>query len=177
MAIDCYEAEKYDMALEFAEKAFDLKCNQHSMMTIMLIVSIIDGNLEKTLDVCDKYYTLFYTYDEVSRFIFRVKNTLEVASKYMIDNRKPEFAYLQEQETNKLPDVITLPLLRVINLLEKLKYLDSRSVYGLGNGFSQAQIENLIRQLRALMIELNNKNVNVGKSHRNSARGPRRAEK
>jgi hypothetical protein len=103
LAIDCYEAERYALATEFAQKAFDLKCNQSSMMAIMLIVSIMDGNLEKTLDACDKYYTLFYTYNEVSKHIFHIKDILEHAAKYMIDNRKPEFAYMQEQGENKLP--------------------------------------------------------------------------
>jgi hypothetical protein len=34
----------------------------------------------------------------------------------MIENKESEFAYMQEQEKNKLPDVITLPVLRVVNI-------------------------------------------------------------
>jgi hypothetical protein len=86
----------------------------------------------------------------------------------MIDNREPEFKYMQDQGKNEfLPAIITLPILRVINLLEELKYLDS-GVYGIGNGFSKAGIDNLITQLRKLMKELNNKDANSGRSHRNS---------
>jgi len=147
-AIDCYEAEKYAMAVEFAQKAFDLECNKVSMATIMLIVSNMDGDLDKILDACEKYYRVFYTYDDVSRHLFQVKKILEDAVNYMVENKKCYFSYTWGSGATQ--NLITLSYLDVINLLAKWRYLASCSMDGIDNGFSQSQIENFIRQLSKL---------------------------
>jgi tetratricopeptide (TPR) repeat protein len=187
LAIDCYEAEKYDIALEYAQKAikdniiltnpeskyaqellmYNADGDTREILEIIIVSAKVLGKLEDALDTCYKYHSVFYSYDGISKHIFHIKDILEHAAKYMIDNRESEFKYVQDQKKNKsLPAIITLPILRVVNLLAKLKYLDS-GVYGIGNGFSKAGIDNLVNQLRKLIKELDNKDVNVGKNHRN----------
>jgi tetratricopeptide (TPR) repeat protein len=191
LAIDCYEAKQYDIALEYAQKAirdniiltdpkskyaeellmYGASGDTREMFEIIIVSATVLGKLEDALDICDKYHSVFNSYDGISPHIFHIKDILEHAAKYMIDNRESEFKYVQDQKKSKsLPAIIIFPVLRVINLLEKLKYLDHH-VYGIGNGFSKAWINDLIRQLRELMIELNNKNGDVGKNHRNRRYG------